>query len=111
MYLKKRIVNKTFNSEKLFVNSELKLERLNTSGKTYFNEEKDNMDINPTLSLLKLEYYNTRFNNDRILNEWFDFLKNSLYINCLFGTIKSYNSAKISEQFILRYAEKQDTKK
>ena len=54
----------TINSEKLYVNNELKLERLQKSGKTYFQEEKDNTDINPGLSLLKLEYYNTRFNND-----------------------------------------------
>lgn len=98
------------NSEKLFVNDVLKLERLQRSGKTYFGEEKDNNDINLSLSLLKLEYYNTRFNNDNILNEWFDFLKNSLYLNCLLGgkTLKSYNPIKISEQFIEKYAENND---
>lgn len=97
----------TINSEKLYLNNELKLERLNIDGKTYFGEEKDNNNINPSLSLLKLEYYNTRFNNDTILNKWFEFLKNSLYINCLIGsrTIKSYNPARISEQFLEKYAE------
>lgn len=97
----------TINSEKLYVNNELKLERLQKSGKTYFQEEKDNTDINPGLSLLKLEYYNTRFNNDQVLNEWFDFLKNSIYLNCLLGgrAIKSYNPTKISEQIIEKYAE------
>lgn len=101
------------NSEKLYINKELKLERLNTSGKTYFGEEKDNNNINPGLSLLKLEYYNTRFNNDKLLNKWFDFLKNSLYINCLIGgrSIKSYNPIRISEQFLEKYAECNDAKK
>ncbi len=100
-------------SEKLYVNDVMKLNRLNTSGQTNFGEEKDNKDINPNLALLKLEYYNTRFNNDPILNEWFDFLKNSLYINCLFGgkAIKSYNPTKISEQFLEKYAEKNDAVK
>ena len=103
----------SINSEKLFLNSELKLERLNTSGKTYFGEEKDNDNINPGLSLLKLEYYNTRFNNNKLLNKWFDFLKNSLYINCLLGgrSIKSYNPTRISEQFLEKYAECNDATK
>lgn len=101
------------NSEKLFVNDVLKLERLQKSGKTYFDGEKDNNDINLGLSLLKLEYYNTRFNNDKTLNDWFEFLKNSLYINCLFGnrTLKSYNPIKMSEQFIEKYAENNDATK
>lgn len=102
----------TINSEKLYLNDELKLERLNTTGKTYFGEEKDNKDINPGLSLLKLEYYNTRFNNDTILNKWFEFLKNSIYINCSIPgrLIKSYNPTRISEQFLEKYAENNDTK-
>lgn len=102
----------SINSEKLYLNGVLKLERLNTNGKTYFEEEKDNPNINPGLSLLKLEYYNTRFNNNKILNKWFDFLKNSLYMNCLLGgrAIKSYNPTRISEQFIEKYAECNDTK-
>lgn len=101
----------TISSEKLYVNKELKLDRLNKSGQTNFGEEKDNNDINPGLSLLKLEYYNTKFNNDPILNEWFDFLKNSLYVNCLLGAVKTYNPAKASEQLIARYAETKDATK
>lgn len=97
-------------SEKLFINSDLKLERINTSGTTYFEEEKDNNDINLNLSLLKLEYYNTRFNNDVILNKLFDYLKNSIYINCLNKNIKSYNPTKTVEQFIGKYAQHNNEK-
>lgn len=97
-------------SEKLFINSDLKLERINTSGTTYFGEEKDNNDINLNLSLLKLEYYNTRFNNDVILNKLFDYLKNSIYINCLNKNIKSYNPTKSVEQFIGKYAQHNNEK-
>lgn len=97
-------------SEKLFINSDLKLERINTSGTTYFGEEKDNNDINLNLSLLKLEYYNTRFNNDVILNKLFDYLKNSIYINCLNKNIKSYNPTKTVEQFIGKYAQHNNEK-
>lgn len=108
--------NVTFESnsislEKLFVNGEMKLDRLGNSGWTNFGEEKDNKDINPSLSLLKLEYYNTKFNNNSVLNEWFDFLKNSLYVNCLLNVVKSYNPAKVSEQLITKYAETKDATK
>ncbi len=96
------------NAEKLYVNNELKIERLKNSAKIFFGEEKDNNEINHALSLVKLEYYNTRFNNDVILNKWFDFLKNSIYINCLHGVIKSYNPVKVSEQMITKYAEIND---
>lgn len=103
----------SISSEKLYVNGNMKLNRINKSGQTNFGEEKDNIDINPGLSLLKLEYYNTRFNNDPILNEWFDFLKNSIYMNCMLGgrAIKSYNISKISEQIIEKYAEENDATK
>ena len=73
--------------------------------------EQENDDINLNLSLLKLEYYNTKFNNDSILNQWFDFLKNSIYINCLLGFVKSYNPLMTSEQLIEKYAETKDAKK
>ena len=45
----------SINSEKLYVNDEMKLNRLNKTGQTNFGEEKDNKDINTRLSLLKLE--------------------------------------------------------
>lgn len=103
----------TIKREELYVNDNLKLKRNGKNGKTYFNEEKENNDINSSLSLLKLEYYNTRLNNDVILNKWFDFLKNSLYMNCMMGNrlVKSYNTARISEQFIEKYAEVNDASK
>ena len=100
--------------EKLFLNEKLMLERLKNTGKTYFvdNEEKNNDDINLSLPLLKLEYYNTRLNNNEILNEWFEYMKNSMTINCMYGykATKSYNPSKIDEQFINKYAESHDTK-
>lgn len=97
--------------EKLYVNDELKIDRIRNSGKSYFDTPKDNDNINPGLSLVKLEYYNTRFNNDKTLNKWFDYLKNSIYMNCLHGVIKSYNPTKASEQMLIKYAENNDATK
>ena len=100
-------------SEKLYVNNEQKLDRNKNVGETNFGEKKINNNINSNLSLLKLEYYNTKFNNDLILNEWFDFLKKSLYINCLLRRTKIFNSNPdmIEEQSIDKYAEKGDATK
>ncbi len=100
----------SISAEKLYVNGELKLDRLNKSGQTNFKEERDIKDIDETLSLVKLEYYNTRFDNDSILNEWFDFLKNSIYLNCLIGISASFNPIKADEQNIYKYLRKNDTK-
>lgn len=97
--------------EKLYLNDELKLERLKDNGIIYFDKQKEIENINPQLSLLKQEYYNTRCNNNSIINELFEFLKNSIYINCLKGKMKSYNPAKISEQVIYKYAEAKDASK
>ncbi len=104
------IDNNVISSEKLYVDGCLKLDRLDKFGHTNFREERDNKNINSNLSLVKLEYYNTRFNNDIILNEWFDFLKNSIYINCLLGISKFYNSLRSDEQIINYYLKKYDVK-
>ena len=100
--------NNNIYSEKLFVNNELKLNRLNQNGQTYFDDEKDIENINLNLSLVKLEYYNTKFNNDSVLNKWFDFLKNSMYVNCLHGQTKSYNPSRMNEQTLSKYTETND---
>lgn len=98
--------------EKLYLNNNVLIERIGENGRTYFNnEEKKVNNINSHLLLLKQEYYNTRFYNDSILNKWFDYLKNSIYINCYDRNVISYNQARKSEQLILYYIEKNDVKK
>lgn len=101
------------NLEKLFIDEDLALERIKNNGRIYIKEQKDVEDIPLNLPLLKLEYYNTRFNNEPLLNKWFDFLKNSLYLNCLVrgGYIKSYNPSEISKQSLEKYAKDNDESK
>ena len=93
--------------EKLYVNDKLIINRLNNNGEIRINDEvKDVNDINDNLLLLKLEYYNTRFNNDELLNKWFDFLKNSIYVETFLSKkrVKSYNPSKADFQIIEKYA-------
>lgn len=92
--------NNGIDVEKLYVNESLKLERIGKSGKVYLNTEKCFEDLNSSLSLVKQEYYNTRFDNDIILNTWFEFLKNSIYLNCLNQKIHSYDLSKFPMQSI-----------
>lgn len=96
------------NKEQLYLNNELKISREKNSVETCFGSKKVGDEISSELSLVKLEYYNTRFNNDVILNKWFDYLKNSIYINCFNATIKSYNPTKESEQMLSDYATNND---
>lgn len=100
--------NNNIYSEKLYVNNILKLNRLKENGETNFGIETNSVEVNPNLSLLKLEYYNTKFNNDKILNEWFEFLKNSVYIDCDLKRIKVFNPNNLSKQFIGEYAKENE---
>ena len=100
--------NNNIYSEKLYVNNILKLNRLKENGETNFGSETNSVEVNPNLSLLKLEYYNTKFNNDKTLNEWFDFLKKSVYIDCEQKRIKVYSPNNLSKQFIGEYAKKNE---
>lgn len=100
----------TIEYEKLMVNAEEKLVRIKTSGNTNFSEKKVK-DVNLEISLLKQEYYNTRFENNIILNKWFDFLKNSIYVDCLRGRCKLYNPDRAADVILTKYAEKNDPTK
>ena len=97
----------TINQEKLYLNNQIIIERLKENGNTYHEKDKKEVNnIEPTLSLVKQEYYNNRFNNNSILNKWIEYLKNSIYINCVKREIKGYYPGKSFEQTIYKYAEK-----
>lgn len=69
-------------SEKLILNGKEILNRINNSAKWYLKEERTFSDISSTLVFLRSVYFDTHFYNDPILNEWFEFIKNSIYLNC-----------------------------
>ena len=101
---------KSIVSESLLVNKQIKLDRIKNAGNTYYAEDNKGIEVDSQLSFIKQEYYNTRFNNDKVLNKWFDFLKDSIYINCLHKTVDCYNPSKYSEQVISKYADTHDAK-
>ena len=99
----------TIKSEKLFLDQKLLIERLHESGKIHITEERK-VEINNTISLLKQEYYKTKFDNEPTLIKWFTYLRNSIYINCLDGTTKIYNTSNLDEQILDKYLETKGVK-
>lgn len=94
--------------EELYVDGELKLNRKEDEGMNYFVDSTPIKEINSKLSLLRFMYYSTKFYNDPLINKWFDYLKNSIYIYSPKGRVKGYNPEKAEEQSITKYAEKKD---
>ena len=69
--------------EKLIMNSNEILSRMNTNADfNYNNETKSFHDLNEKLLFIRRIYFDTKFYDDEILNKWFEFLKNSVDINC-----------------------------
>lgn len=80
-----------FISEKLTLNDKVIIERLGNTAKLFLNEEKIFDDISTNLSFLRRVYFDTKFYNNEILNTWFDYLKNSVYVNCNTRNIVTYS--------------------
>lgn len=73
--------------EKLKVDNELVMNRINNVGESEITDNKifDNLD-NESL-LLREIYFNTKFRGHNALKQWFDFLINSIYIDAYYGGI------------------------
>lgn len=74
-------IEKGFTAEKLYLDGELLLDRTLTSAKSYITENQDYDEIDRGILFIRNIYFNTKFNNQPILNKWFTFLKNSIYFN------------------------------
>lgn len=88
-------INKIIN-EKLTLNNNTIISRMGTNADfTYNNETKHFDDINEKLLFARRIYFDTKFYDDKLLNKWFDFLKNSVIVNCYERTIHCYNNNKL----------------
>lgn len=82
--------------EKLIMNSNEILSRMNTNADfNYNNETKSFHDLNEKLLFIRRIYFDTKFYDDEILNKWFEFLKNSVAINCNTRIIQDYNNNRL----------------
>ena len=73
--------DKGFTSEKLYLGDKLLLNRTLTSAKSFITENQDYDDIDTNTLFIRNIYFNTKFNNQPILSEWFVFLRSSIYFN------------------------------
>ncbi len=97
---------KGFKSEKLIVDNKEILDRIDDKAKLNLKGEKTFSDIPSNLSLLRRVYFDTNFYEDETLTKWFEYLKNSTYINCIKGFM-NYDS--IEDMRINNYVEKNTT--
>ena len=67
--------------ELLLVNSEEILKREGASAYAKINDLKTYADIPANILFLRDIYFNTKFRGNEILQKWFDFLSNSIYID------------------------------
>ena len=83
---------KGFELEELYINGDIIIKRMGKKAKLIIGEEKNFDDVSLKLSFLRRVYFDTHFYDDEVLNKWFDFMKNSVYVDCYNGKIKNYVS-------------------
>lgn len=79
-------------TEKLKYNGNTIINRIGNSCEFNYNEKKIIDNLPDKLLFLRRIYFDTRFYDDEILNKWFNFLKNSVYINCYTRQIFNFNN-------------------
>ena len=78
--------------EKLQLADKIVIDRLGNTAQFNYNDTKTYNDLTDKLLFLRRIYFDTHFYDDKILNKWFDFLKNSVYMNCYNRQIYTYNN-------------------
>ena len=88
------LIELTFNeivSEKLIMDKKVILERLGNTAKFSLNDEKTFNDIPSKLLFLRRIYFDTNFYENKILLNWFNYMKKSVYINCYDRNVITYS--------------------
>ena len=67
--------------EKLYLDSELILDRNSNYAKVTFTEKKEYSDIPDNAFFLRELYFNTKFRGMPVLQKWFEYLSNSVYFD------------------------------
>lgn len=107
---KVEFVGNKVNTEKLFLDGVLIIDRIKSNGEINVTSEKRTVEVASDISILKQEYYKTKFDNHVVLNKWFSYLENSIYCNCLNSDIKVYNSKNKDQVVVHEYIQSNDAK-
>lgn len=84
--------------EVLYIQDEVVLHRIGKSAKSKITENEIYNDIDENTLLLREIYFNTKFRNQNVLKQWFDFLMNSVYMDGYKDTIFSPGKLKLDLQ-------------
>ena len=95
-----------FIEERLTVDDQIVIERVKKNVRLQLEEEKSFHEVDETLLFLKRVYFSTKFAGNKILIQWFDELKKSVYINAYSRRIVSYNGKSLS---VNKYLEENGT--
>ena len=79
-------------SERLIFDNNIIIDRLGNTAKFYLNDEKIFNDISDKLLFLRRIYFDTNFYDNKTLNKWFNYMKNSIYVNCNDRIVKTYSN-------------------
>lgn len=80
-----------FLEEQLILDKIKVIQRLEDKAKVLDESDATFYDVDSSILFLKRLYFNTKFNDNIILKKWFDFLRQSVYIDAYRRSIVSYN--------------------
>ena len=92
-----------FVEEVLYVDKKEVIARIGNNAKLCFNNNGTFHEVDSSLLFLKRFYFNTKFEGDKILLKWFEFLKQSIYVNAYSRKVITYNGESLVMQ---KYFEK-----
>lgn len=92
-----------FVEEVLYVDKKEVIARIGNNAKLCFNNNETFHEVDSSLLFLKRFYFNTKFEGDKILLKWFEFLKQSIYVNAYSRKVITYNGESLVMQ---KYFEK-----
>lgn len=92
-----------FLEEQLSVDKIKIFDRIGNKAKLLSENDTKFYDVDSSILFLKKWYFSTKFDGNVILNQWFEFLKQSVYINAYKRSIVTYNGENL---IFSRYFEK-----
>lgn len=82
--------------EELLLDDKTIIERIGNNAKLFLDKESTFHQIDRTLLFLKRVYFSTKFEGNIVLKKWFEFLKQSVWINAYSRVIVSFNGESLS---------------
>ena len=83
-------------SEQLFVNEKQVLNREGSVAKLNLIEETVHTDVQKNILFLREIYFSTKFRGNEVLQKWFEFLSNSVYVDIYHSSIVAYSDVDLS---------------